>query len=94
MKKIILPVLLILVVVASISASSFARADPIILVENPWTASSLNVNVAKLILENEMGYEVEIILLDESTQWAAIGAGAHRVTRMTMAPVRSVSCRR
>ena len=75
MKKIVLPIVVILVALAGISAPSFARDEPIILVENPWTASSLNVNVAKLILEEEMGYEVEIILLDESTQWAAIGAG-------------------
>jgi glycine betaine/proline transport system substrate-binding protein len=75
MKKVILPIVIVLVALAGFSAPSFARADPIILVENPWTASSLNVNVAKLILEKEMGYKVETILLDESTQWAAIGAG-------------------
>ncbi|RPJ01189.1 MAG: glycine/betaine ABC transporter substrate-binding protein [Chloroflexi bacterium] len=75
MKKAVLPIVVILVALAGISAPSFARDEPLVLVENPWTASSLNVNVAKLILEEEMGYEVEIILLDESTQWAAIGAG-------------------
>lgn len=47
----------------------------VVLVENPWTASTLNVNVAKIILEEELGYEVEIILLDESVQWAAISSG-------------------
>jgi glycine betaine/proline transport system substrate-binding protein len=75
MKKAILSVIVVLVVLMGISAPAAARQDTIVLVENPWTASSLNVNVAKLILEDELGYEVEIILLDESTQWAVIGAG-------------------
>ncbi len=75
MKRIILPVLVIAVLLISAGTPSLARSGPIILVENPWTASSLNVNVAKLILEKEMGYEGEIILLDESVQWVAIGAG-------------------
>jgi glycine betaine/proline transport system substrate-binding protein len=45
------------------------------LIENNWSASSLNVNVAKIILEEEFDYEVEIIALDENAQWAAIAAG-------------------
>lgn len=75
MKKIILPVVAVLVMIVGMNTPGFARDESIILVENPWTASSLNVNVAKLILENEMDYEVEIVLLDESVQWAALGAG-------------------
>jgi glycine betaine/proline transport system substrate-binding protein len=75
MKKLLLPIVVISIVLLSTAAPGFARDDTIILVENPWTASSLNVNVAKLILEDELGYDVEIILLDESTQWAVIGAG-------------------
>lgn len=75
MRRVAPLVILLIVVLMGISTPGFARNDPIILVENPWTASSLNVNVAKVILENEMDVEVEIILLDESTQWAAIGAG-------------------
>lgn len=75
MKKGAVLLVVMLVVFMGTSVTGLAREDPIILVENPWTASSLNVNVAKLILENELGYEVEIILLDESVQWAVIGAG-------------------
>lgn len=75
MTKTVLRIIFVLVMLFSAITPGFAQDDTIILVENPWTASSLNVNVAKWILENEMGYEVEIILLDESTQWAAIGAG-------------------
>ena len=75
MKK-YLVIAILLVLLAATFAPSFAQDDfTVVLVENPWTASSLNVNVAKILLEEELGYEVEIILLDESAQWAAIGAG-------------------
>ena len=47
----------------------------IVLVENAWSASLLNVTVAKILLENELGYPVEIISLDENAQWAALATG-------------------
>lgn len=47
----------------------------IVLVENAWSASELNVTVAKILLENELGYPVEIISLDENAQWAALASG-------------------
>jgi glycine betaine/proline transport system substrate-binding protein len=47
----------------------------IVLVENAWSASLLNVTVAKILLENELGYPVEIISLDENSQWAALASG-------------------
>lgn len=47
----------------------------IILVENSWSASELNVAVAKILLENELGYPVEVISLDENAQWPALAAG-------------------
>ena len=47
----------------------------ITLVENAWSASELNVAVAKILLENELGYPVEIISLDENAQWPALAAG-------------------
>ncbi|MGB1254036.1 MAG: glycine betaine ABC transporter substrate-binding protein [Candidatus Promineifilaceae bacterium] len=51
-------------------------ADPdITLVENPWPASELNVAVAKIIIEKELGNTVEIVALDENAQWDAIAAG-------------------
>ena len=51
-------------------------SDPkITLVENPWPASELNVAVAKIIIEQELGNEVEIVALDENAQWDALAAG-------------------
>ncbi len=47
----------------------------IILVENPWPASELNVRVAREILQNELNYPVEIIALDENVQWDALASG-------------------
>jgi glycine betaine/proline transport system substrate-binding protein len=45
------------------------------LAENPWTGSSINVNVAKIILEKELGYTVEIVTIDENAQWPALAKG-------------------
>lgn len=45
------------------------------LAENPWTGSSVNVNVAKILLEEQLGYTVELITIDENAQWAALANG-------------------
>lgn len=45
------------------------------LAENPWTGSSMNVNVAKILLEQKMGYKVEIVTIDENAQWPALANG-------------------
>jgi glycine betaine/proline transport system substrate-binding protein len=51
-------------------------AKPLIkLAENPWSASALNVAVAKILLEEQLGYPVEIVTIGESAQWAPLAAG-------------------
>lgn len=45
------------------------------LAANNWSASALNVAVAKLLLEEKLNYPVEITDIDENAQWAAIAAG-------------------
>jgi glycine betaine/proline transport system substrate-binding protein len=45
------------------------------LAENPWTGSRINVAVAKLLLEKELGYTVELVSIDENAQWAALASG-------------------
>ncbi len=45
------------------------------LAENPWTGSQVNVAVAKNILENQLGYTVEIVTIDENAQWPALSSG-------------------
>ncbi len=44
------------------------------LAANPWSASALNVNVAKILLA-KLGYPVEITDIDENAQWGALASG-------------------
>jgi glycine betaine/proline transport system substrate-binding protein len=48
---------------------------PIKLAANPWSASQLNVAVAKILIEKELGYPVEIVAIDENAQWPALSTG-------------------
>ncbi len=61
----------------SASTTDAGSADkPVIqLAENPWSASALNVAVARILLERELGYEVEVVTIGESAQWPAIANG-------------------
>jgi glycine betaine/proline transport system substrate-binding protein len=83
-------VLLILVLAVAMAAAACGGAAPagdeaassgsgekmtIKLVENPWTGSQVNVAVAKVIIEKELGYPVEIVTLDENAQWPALASG-------------------
>jgi glycine betaine/proline transport system substrate-binding protein len=45
------------------------------LAESPWSASELNVAVAKILLEEQLGYPVEVTSIDENAQWPAIAKG-------------------
>lgn len=42
---------------------------------NPWTGSAVNANVAKVLLERELGYTVELVEIDEFAQFPALAAG-------------------
>lgn len=58
--------------------SNAAPADDkptIQLAENPWSASALNVAVARILLEEQLGYPVEVVTIGESAQWPALAAG-------------------
>ncbi len=66
---------LLLFVAFSLAACGGGGAkETITLIENPWPASELNVAVAKIIIEKELGNTVEIIALDENAQWDALSA--------------------
>lgn len=45
------------------------------LAENPWSASALNVAIARILLEEQLGYPVEVVTIGESAQWPALAAG-------------------
>jgi glycine betaine/proline transport system substrate-binding protein len=57
------------------AAAPAAKDVTIKLAENPWTGSSMNVNVAKILLEEKLGYKVEIVTIDENAQWPALAKG-------------------
>jgi glycine betaine/proline transport system substrate-binding protein len=42
---------------------------------NPWKAAELNAAIAKIILEEKMGYRVELVRIDENSQWDALAKG-------------------
>jgi glycine betaine/proline transport system substrate-binding protein len=42
------------------------------LAENPWSGSQVNVAVAKILLDEQLGYPVEIVTIDENAQWPAL----------------------
>jgi glycine betaine/proline transport system substrate-binding protein len=84
MKCMLHPLLLLLLLVAAACAapalqSGSTAATPqqitLKLAENPWSGSQINVAVAKQLLEEELGYTVEIVTIDENAQWAAIANG-------------------
>jgi glycine betaine/proline transport system substrate-binding protein len=60
---------------AAAPAESSGEKITIKLAENPWTGSAVNVAVAKILLEKELGYPVEIVTIDENAQWAALAKG-------------------
>jgi glycine betaine/proline transport system substrate-binding protein len=41
---------------------------------NPWTGSAVNANVAKILLEREYGYDVELVDIDENSQFPEIAS--------------------
>jgi ABC-type proline/glycine betaine transport system substrate-binding protein len=41
---------------------------------NPWTGSAVNANVAKILLERELGYNVELVEIDENSQFPEIAS--------------------
>ncbi len=45
------------------------------LAENPWSASALNVAIARILLEEELGYSVEVVTIGESAQWPPLASG-------------------
>ena len=57
-------------------AAAPAAEKPIIkLAENTWTGSSINVYVAKQLLEEKLGYKVEVVSIQETLQWDALSKG-------------------
>ncbi len=52
-----------------------AEKSTIKLAENAWSGSQVNVAVAKALIEDQLGYTVEIVTIDENAQWPALANG-------------------
>lgn len=57
------------------SNAASSEKTTIKLAVNPWSASELNVAVAQILLEEQLGYPVETVEIAEQAQWAALAAG-------------------
>ncbi len=42
---------------------------------NPWTGSAVNANIAKIVMEDQLGLSVELVEVDESAQFPAMASG-------------------
>jgi len=64
-------------ILPSILWTSFAEGSkPVLrLAVNPWVGSELNAHIAKIILEEELGYETELVSIDENAQFPALADG-------------------
>jgi glycine betaine/proline transport system substrate-binding protein len=57
------------------ASESPGQGETIRIAVNPWTGSAVNANVAKVLLERELGYRVELVEIDENSQFPAIARG-------------------
>lgn len=53
-----------------------ASGEGIVLAVNPWTGSAVNANVAKVVLESELGTSVELLDIDENATWVGMDDGS------------------
>ena len=76
-----------------------ATGEGITLAINPWTGSAVNANVARVVLEAELGTPVEFVEIDEFATWpgmedGSIDAGLSSTTAWPSASRRSISSAR
>ncbi|MBL8045621.1 MAG: ABC transporter substrate-binding protein [Anaerolineales bacterium] len=64
-----------LVLAGCAPAATQAPKPEIKLAANAWDGSRVNVAVAKILLEKEMGYKVSIVDIDENAQFPALASG-------------------
>ena len=56
-------------------AAPAQAAEPVRIAENDWTGNLIDINLAKVIMEEHMGLEVELIFADYTGQWAGLAVG-------------------
>ena len=50
-------------------------SDTVKVAVNPWTGSAVNANIAKVLMEQELGCTVELVDIDEFAQFPALSTG-------------------
>ena len=56
-------------------AAPAQAAEPVRIAENDWTGQLVDINLAKIIMEDHMGLEVELIYADYTGQWSGLAVG-------------------
>ena len=56
-------------------AAPAQAAEPVRIAENDWTGQLIDINLAKVILEEHMGIDVELVFADSVGQWVGLAAG-------------------
>ena len=65
-----------LVATSMLATSAFAQSKGNIkIAEADWTGNLVQIHLAKAIMEEHMGYDVELVLMDYTAQWVAMEAG-------------------
>jgi glycine betaine/proline transport system substrate-binding protein len=57
-------------------ADDTPSGESISIVANPWPGSYANANVAAILIEEELGVDVQIVEIDENAQWAGLDDGS------------------
>jgi glycine betaine/proline transport system substrate-binding protein len=58
------------------TAPAAGDGETINIVANAWTASALNAEIAKQLIESELGNTVEIVAIDENTMFTGLSDGS------------------
>lgn len=66
---------LALLALTACGSDSAADREPVTLISPLWAGGQANVAVAKYMLEEELGYRVNVEEMAESDGWAAVGGG-------------------
>ncbi len=67
--------LIALLAIVMASPSIAASKGTIKIAENDWTGQLIDINLAKIILEEHMDYDVELIFSEYSAQWVGMANG-------------------
>jgi glycine betaine/proline transport system substrate-binding protein len=59
----------------SAATTPTASGEGIVLAVNPWTGSAVNANVAKVVLEANLGTTVKLLEIDENATWVGMDSG-------------------